>query len=287
MQIDAPPSLVNEHGPGAGELRRARKHYLGGGEGSLTFSAYKGADVKDALEKLFQDKCAYCEAQYSFSSPFDVEHFRPKAAIAGEPDSRGYWWLAMKWDNLLPSCPDCNRERYHVIVEEGMTMEQALLTKLSSMSGKGESFPVASERAIDETSNLDDEEALLINPCDCDPAVHLRFTTDADLSLVVPRDKEKGSASVQVYGLNRLKLVQGRTLLLLELRTMREELSRYVTNAENCALRGDDMSRAQWLDEAMRKLEQLRAKAEVHQPFSAMASAFFKLVQDDMNAFSI
>lgn len=56
-------------------------------------------------------KCCYCE----FKIPMgynDVEHYRPKASADRRPGCllrHGYWWLAFTWDNLLYSCPACNR----------------------------------------------------------------------------------------------------------------------------------------------------------------------------------
>lgn len=59
-------------------------------------SRYKHNDIKRILEKLYNNKCAFCER---VMERWDVEHFRPKAI---------YYWLAFSWDNLLFSCPTCN-----------------------------------------------------------------------------------------------------------------------------------------------------------------------------------
>ncbi len=39
---------------------------------------YKHVQVKTALEKLFHDKCAYCEWNMTGGSDWDVEHFRQR-----------------------------------------------------------------------------------------------------------------------------------------------------------------------------------------------------------------
>ena len=57
---------------------------------------YKQRDVKQKLEKIYRDKCGFCE---QCIERFDVEHFRPKSI---------YYWLAYSWDNLLAVCPTCN-----------------------------------------------------------------------------------------------------------------------------------------------------------------------------------
>lgn len=50
----------------------------------------------------------------------DVEHYRPKGGYL-DPDGTlcqpGYYWLAADWNNLFPSCIDCNREREQIMVK--------------------------------------------------------------------------------------------------------------------------------------------------------------------------
>lgn len=95
----------------AEELGEARAHYAGPNEGSYEFKIYKAAAIKAELDKLFHGKCAYCERFFASGAPVDVEHYRPKGGVEGDTTHRGYWWLAMEWSNLLPSCIDCNRRR--------------------------------------------------------------------------------------------------------------------------------------------------------------------------------
>ncbi len=85
-------------------------------KGSYDFVRYREDEVSEALEALFHRKCAYCESAYDIVQPVDVEHYRPKGAVDGAADHDGYWWLAMDWNNLLPSCIDCNRRRGQRIV---------------------------------------------------------------------------------------------------------------------------------------------------------------------------
>lgn len=60
-------------------------------------SRYKLPDIKDKLENLYHHKCAYCEYKVE---QWDVEHYRPKNL---------YYWLTYSWDNLMYSCPKCNK----------------------------------------------------------------------------------------------------------------------------------------------------------------------------------
>src|SRR5829696_5580783 len=90
----------------------------GGAPYNIKDRLYKA--MKKALFEGFNNKCAYCEDNL-LSQPGDVEHFRPKRAVTDENDNPvlwsprskkkhpGYYWLAYHWENLLPSCNDCNR----------------------------------------------------------------------------------------------------------------------------------------------------------------------------------
>ena len=54
---------------------------------------YKENAVRAALEKLFHNKCAYCESHGMAGYPWDVEHYRPKGKVAYEDDAHpGYYW---------------------------------------------------------------------------------------------------------------------------------------------------------------------------------------------------
>lgn len=61
---------------------------------------YKHKDIKDELAtKIFQGKCAYCEAKITHIDYGDIEHFRPKDTFP---------LLAVEWENLLLACRVCN-----------------------------------------------------------------------------------------------------------------------------------------------------------------------------------
>lgn len=60
---------------------------------------YKQAEVKKALKKMFEDKCAYCESYISHVSFGHIEHFRPKSR---------YPKLCFSWNNFLLGCEVCN-----------------------------------------------------------------------------------------------------------------------------------------------------------------------------------
>jgi hypothetical protein len=52
------------------------------GPAHVVTDLYRDPNVKAALEKLFNNKCAYCESPGFAGFPWDVEHFRPKGSVA-------------------------------------------------------------------------------------------------------------------------------------------------------------------------------------------------------------
>ncbi len=227
---------------------------------TFEFSRYKENSVKAALDKLFHGKCAYCESFFAGTQPVDVEHYRPKGEVAELSDHPGYWWLAMEWTNLLPSCIDCNRrrnqktpdprnERLVDLAESGDFDRSKTIS-----TGKASAFPLVegSARAMRPGDQDDTEERLLIDPCREDPLDDLIFHVDRAhlVSLVCPKPlvqgvgtalppalaetgpvaaganaaqmSARGAVSIQVYGLNRLGLVQARTKVLRDLEFLQE-----------------------------------------------------------------
>lgn len=227
----AGPASLLAKSRGKTEVERARDHQADTNpkKGSFKYLAYKDDEVKRRLDELFHGKCAYCETFYSASAPVDVEHYRPKGAVSEDDSHPGYWWLAAVWTNLLPSCIDCNRKRVQRAPPPSTSLvelfEHSAASKFrASQSGKKDSFPIAADgkRLTGESVAYDEEKALLLDPTRDDPAEHLKFDLTTSLGLVVPVEvngnpSERGAMSIQVYGLNRLGLVQDRTRLLRRL----------------------------------------------------------------------
>lgn len=63
---------------------------------------YNHTDIKDALERETNGKCAYCESKIKHIEYGDIEHILPKIKSA-RPD------LYVDWDNLTLACEVCNR----------------------------------------------------------------------------------------------------------------------------------------------------------------------------------
>jgi len=55
--------------------------------------------VKEQLLTSYNNKCCYCESELSGA---EIEHYRPKS---------DYYWLVYSWDNLMPICSHCNKNK--------------------------------------------------------------------------------------------------------------------------------------------------------------------------------
>ncbi len=298
------PAGLSKQRHGKTELELAREHYkdpFDPKSGSYDFAAYKEGDVKERLEALFHGKCAYCETVYASSAPVDIEHYRPKGAVEGDDKHLGYWWLAMAWSNLLPSCIDCNRRRKQVLPAETTSLvkldarTRTFSASHVALAGKKDLFPIEGTRAYHESDATTGERALLIHPRESDPGVDLMFHVDP-LSLIglalpkplmgapppgadpdAPHVSRRGAVSIQVYGLNRLGLVQERTRILrrlgflesmsVEIAWITQELEGHADEKVKAAGRRLTLLREQLLDE-------MKAMGADDAPHSAMVKAW-------------
>lgn len=141
---------------------------------------YGAEDVRKQLLKDQHDKCAFCEARIHPKYD-DVEHYRPKSY---------YYWLGHEWENLLYSCPTCNR------------------------SYKRTEFPLdqGSVQANSPNDNIGLEKPLIINPAFVDPSEHIRFNRHEAVHLT-----PAGEKTIEVFHLNdrdeRPELIKDRETL--------------------------------------------------------------------------
>jgi len=229
----------------------------------MKFTAYKDPSIMDALGTLFRGKCAYCESPYAAQQPGDVEHFRPKAEVAvkeanGTVTTKpGYYWLAAQWDNLLPSCADCNRSRRHEI--------RAGAGK--RVLGKANWFPVSPEtQRAAVAAAVAAEPRLLLDPCRDDPSAHLVFDADGTIA---PRSvggapSGMGAATIELCALERLKLTQAR-------RNWGDKAVRYAIDNVKKAIAQDDSA------EVKRHAKHLGTLIDAESPYSAYANRLVDL----------
>ncbi len=281
--VAAPASLTDPSAAVLSERSAAVTHYAAGlPDAAYGFSQYKGYDVKSALRKLFKSKCAYCE--FHFIDAMDVEHFRPKGGVEGEPLHPGYWWLALQWDNLLPSCVGCNqRRKQHLVTVNTTELEYAAFQSKNprKSAGKGNHFPVSGTRAFGPADSLSAETHDIIDPTVDDPELFLSWSTTSTFSVVLPpiapsspAHTKRGLATINVFALNRTTLVQLRTEVLRELRLQAVEIER---DLEEDAVHGGS---AFAVGNALRRVGALKRFCAPEKPFSAMATVFVEEFAD-------
>lgn len=286
-----PPASLSEtdtNSAGARELLRARGRFApaqgGQVEGTFNFVAYKGADVREALRADFHRKCAYCESFYAATMPDDVEHYRPKAAFVenGQTVKPGYWWLAMKWSNLLPSCADCNRGRKLQVA--GETGRKTL--------GKANQFPLAAGTARARAEGAETtERPMLLDPTVDDPAEHLEFLPDGNIrpAQINGKDSERGAATIDVVALRRIDLVHARKMAATTTATAIENVRH--TQEEIAFLLQqngiDPDQRQQRLTRLRLRLREqvhdMELKAAPETPYSAVADALVRAFKAELN----
>ncbi len=201
-KVTRPDVLTNDADT---EHQLAHRYYVTDGETkAFDHKLFKKLEVKKALEILFNDKCAYCESDVITTSAIDKEHFRPKTSIKNKiskTSTRGYYWLAADWDNLLLACAHCNRTGTHETIDDE-----------EFVSGKLDYFPLSDEsrRAVYGDDLIEEEKVrLLINPCIENPELLIEYNSDGEilpLASVSRREEKMVETSVMTYGLNRSTL---------------------------------------------------------------------------------
>ena len=150
----------------------------------------------------FYGKCVYCESNVAANHPGDIEHWRPKNRVTDETGRAieietehgatvphpGYYWLAYEWRNLLFACADCNRP------STAKTPGRRI--------GKWDQFPVRGFRARKMGEEFE-EEPILLNPVEEDPAAHL----EVDDTGVMIAKTDRGQKCIDIFGLNTREAV--------------------------------------------------------------------------------
>lgn len=222
------------------ELPKAIKHYESPNPPkkikSFKFTAYRCRELRTALETIFLYRCAYCESSYKQSSNVHIDHWRPKGAVLeGKVRfSPGYYWMAADWDNLFPACGLCNT-RQTVETQDGTIRT----------CGKMDQFPLATARTRGaKRGDERKEKPLLLNPSVDKPQSHIVFCADQkDWGKIAPtidsngKVSTKGKVSIEVYALDRKKLVDTRrdqlTMLQLNLVELERNSQKFIRNQKN------------------------------------------------------
>ena len=160
---------------------------------------YNHKDVRAKLDKLYNNKCAYCEQKIPEGYSARIDHFRPKNRIKGVENHKGYYWLGYEWTNLLPTCEKCNikksnkfplSENESTRISDNLELEGFLQNKKFIF----EKFKL---------EKLEKENRLLLNPEIDKVEDHLYFLPTGEIKYLT----EKGEKSIEVYDLNRNSLI--------------------------------------------------------------------------------
>jgi 5-methylcytosine-specific restriction endonuclease McrA len=209
------PAALLPGSRGETETRQAKEHYEEKTRPKPpNWTAYRDPSVQERLHEIFAGKCSYCETKVGAARADQVEHWRPKKRIddvaGGTVRDTGYYWAAARWANLFLSCGGCNGSKHQL---DAAIMSERLL-------GKGNRFPLepGTNWATDEPGEAH-EKPLLLDPTADEPSEHLElWELEGRAALLRPRNgSPKGQASIEVYGLNRLRLWDERQALHAEL----------------------------------------------------------------------
>lgn len=146
--------------------------------------------VRDALKKLYKNKCAYCE---KLSHAPSIDHHRPKNKVLGSDRlNLGYYWLGYEWSNLLPCCTDCN----------SITTKGSRYPILGTRNNKPPSIgnPAITDFTLFayNSSFNNTENPLLLHPEYCNPKNHFKF----DKQGKIIGKTQKGSETIKVLKLD-------------------------------------------------------------------------------------
>ncbi|HNG92290.1 MAG TPA: TIGR02646 family protein [Acidobacteriota bacterium] len=183
---------------------RFSRDYLNGSKKfRFNDSIYGDSTVRNELIKAQFSKCCYCETEILEEG--EIEHFRPKSECRQDSqttiEKSGYYWLVYEWTNLVYACSTCNRK-------------------------KSIYFPLRDPqtRAKSHKDNLDQEQPLLINPAETDPAKHITFTIEGKAEAI--NGSLLGQTTIEILQLNRGLLRHRREKQAALLKLIFTELSR-------------------------------------------------------------
>jgi hypothetical protein len=171
-------------------------------------------NLVEPLKKLMNDKCWYSESKNPASDK-NVDHFRPKNAVAEDPSHEGYWWLAFNSRNYRFASQWCNQRRNDKVNK--------------TSGGKWSHFPLlpGSFRARQEGDDIGQEEIELLDPIDPEDWKLLAFRPNGEPMASKPlgtQEYARAEKSIAIYHLHCIELVRERRPLSNEVQRVIEEM---------------------------------------------------------------
>ncbi|MDO6967040.1 HNH endonuclease family protein [Rhizobium alvei] len=204
-KIELPEGWINE---AAAAKKKMEDEKLKPDDLSQVWTALKGD-----LGKLTNKRCWICEAPATRSDNA-VDHFRPKNRVAEALQSpSGYKWLAFEYKNFRYICTFCNSRRIDIIG--------------GTDGGKADHFPLRDEaaRAYTETDDIDNEEPMLLDPCDPEDWKLLGCSLESGHPVAATDDvheRERVEISIKFYHLHQEDL---KKLRLTQIRNLDQKIS--------------------------------------------------------------
>lgn len=275
-KIEAPVSLISKNSKGKIERKKAINYYSKGKtKRNFNFTAYKLPEVKEALIKLFNGKCAYCESFILHVYSGDVEHFRPKSQIKYPKEDNiktikpGYYWLAADWDNLFLACKNCNSPS-----------TQLLSDGYKKVVGKWDYFPLSdsSKHLKSHLSKFAKEESyrLLVNPCIDKPENLFQF--DEMQGTIKPLSSNAfeilmAEKSIDIYGLDRMHLVHERKKVIIDCFVQIRRINDALEIFDNAT---SQRQKAKYTIILQREVDLLKSYCHPKAPYSAVAKQIYR-----------
>ncbi|UGY18363.1 hypothetical protein [Bradyrhizobium septentrionale] len=160
-------------------------------------------------------------------------------------------------------------------------------TQPRSLMGKATQFPVGAPRLQAISDDHFAEQPYLIDPTRTDPELELLWLHHAGYSIVeaaVCSDGPSilGSETIRCVALNRLDLVQSRTVILNRLKLNRTKIMEDLESDLGAA--ADPALIALHVQSALRRINDMKQSCGPEQPFSAMARAFVDAFEGELQA---
>lgn len=176
---------------------------------------YANDDVKKALAKIYNGKCAYCESKIGVASFVQVEHYRSKKAVKDVKNHQGYYWLAYEWSNLLAACEQCNIAKSTQFPIKGQ--------RIFSPSIQKANYKATSDYLLAE-------RPYLLNPEIDNPTEHLIFLPNGKIKGIT----ERGKKTIEICKLDRQNLTLARKKIIDSFRyEFIKELKKYQLQHQN------------------------------------------------------
>lgn len=226
-EIAAAEASARAAGENANGIAKARKKAITEGtEVAARENIWRA--LNEPLKKLTGGKCWYSESRNPTSDK-NVDHFRPKNAVAEDPTHEGYWWLAFKLSNYRYASQWCNQRRN----------DKESKTK----GGKWCHFPLrpGSFRARAEGDDIEREDIELLDPTDPEDWTLLTFRSDGEPTaarLQGSPEHARAEISIRVYHLDCAELVRERKSLAGEIQRVIEEMERLLPEIADLRRRG-------------------------------------------------